>query len=113
MARDKPSKGGSRFGGGVANRRERERELARRGGSGGVAPAPPVRRRYRPGTRALQEIRRFQKSTELLIRKLPFARLVREVTNEFTRREIRWKAEALLATQEAAEAYLVGLFEDA
>jgi histone H3/H4 len=72
-----------------------------------------VRRRYRPGTRALQEIRRFQKSTELLIRKLPFARLVREVTQEFTRREIRWKAEALLATQEAAEAYLVGLFEDA
>jgi hypothetical protein len=40
-------------------------------------PPPPGRRRYRPGTRALQEIRRYQKSTDLLIRKLPFARLVR------------------------------------
>ena len=39
--------------------------------------APPVKRRVRPGTRALQEIRRWQKSTDLLIRKLPFARLVR------------------------------------
>eukprot|EP00092_Neocalanus_flemingeri_P105535 GFUD01135295.1.p1 GENE.GFUD01135295.1~~GFUD01135295.1.p1 ORF type:complete len:163 (-),score=38.66 GFUD01135295.1:119-607(-) len=60
-----------------------------------VAPGTPRKRRYRPGTRALMEIRKFQKSTNLLIPKLPFSRLMRE-----------------LAAQEAAEAYLVTLFED-
>ena len=62
--------------------------------------------------RALKEIRRFQKSTELLIRKLPFARLVKEVMQNFTNKEYRWQASALLALQEAAEAHLVGLMED-
>ena len=38
---------------------------------------------------------------------------VREVTQQYTNREIRWKGEALMAMQEAAEAYLQGLFEDA
>lgn len=39
--------------------------------------------RFRPGTVALREIRRYQKSTELLIRKLPFQRLVREIAHDF------------------------------
>ena len=72
---------------------------------------PP--RRYRPGEKALREIRFYQKNTELLIRRLPFARLVREVQTYFFRKEYRWQAEAMLALQEAAEAHLVGLFEDA
>ena len=67
--------------------------------------------RYRPGTVALREIRRYQKSTELLIRKLPFQRLVREIAQEF-KTDIRFQSTAILAIQEAAEAYLVGLFED-
>ena len=68
-------------------------------------------RRYHPGTVALREIRRYQKSTELLIRKLPFAGLVREVTQDF-KTDLRFQQEAIAALQEAAEAYLVGLFED-
>ena len=67
--------------------------------------------RYRPGTVALREIRRYQKSTELLIRKLPFIRLVREIAQSYNS-SMRFKSEALRALQEASEAYLVGLFED-
>ncbi len=70
-----------------------------------------TKRRYRPGTVALREIRRYQKSTELLIRKLPFQRLVREITSDFET-DLRFQSTALLALQEASEAYLVGLFED-
>ena len=67
--------------------------------------------RFRPGTVAAREIRRYQKSTDLLIRKLPFQRLVKDIAHE-TRPETRFQASAVLALQEAAEAYLVGLFED-
>jgi len=67
--------------------------------------------RYRPGTIALREIRRYQKSTELLIRKLPFQRLAKEIAQEF-KCDLRWQSTAILALQEAAEVYLVGLFED-
>ena len=69
----------------------------------------------RPGTVALREIRKYQKSTELLLRKLPFQRLVREVLGEVTTSTspIRLQSSALLALQEASEAYMVGLFEDA
>jgi len=63
--------------------------------------------RYRPGTVALREIRRYQKSTELLIRKLPFQRLVREIAQDF-KTDLRFQGAAVLALQEAAEAYLVG-----
>lgn len=69
------------------------------------------RHRYRPGTVALREIRKFQKSTELLIRKLPFQRLVREIANDFYD-GLRFQAAAIMALQEASEAYLVSLFED-
>ena len=103
--------------------------------------------RYRPGTVALREIRRYQKSTDLLIRKLPFQRLVREIAQDFKvsirltvvdclflyeyclnfiwpsthtrflfppqqQSDLRFQGSAVLALQEAAEAYLVGLFED-
>ncbi len=67
--------------------------------------------RYGPGTVALRKIRRYQKSTELLIRKLPFQRLVRELTQE-VRGDLRFQPISLLAAHEASEAYLVGLFED-
>ncbi|GBF88182.1 histone H3 [Raphidocelis subcapitata] len=74
--------------------------------------AEPRKRRYRPGTRALQEIRKYQKSTDLLIRRLPFSRLVRETSNNLTPEPFRWTAEALLALQEATEDFMVHLFED-
>ena len=67
--------------------------------------------RWRPGTVALREIRRYQKSTELLIRKLPFSRLVREIAQDF-KTDLCFQPQAFAALQEAAEAYLVGLFED-
>ncbi|RZC64705.1 hypothetical protein C5167_008409 [Papaver somniferum] len=67
--------------------------------------------RFRPGTVALREIRKYQKSTELLIRKLPFQRLVREIAQDF-KTDLRFQSSAVAALQEAAEAYLVGLFED-
>lgn len=75
--------------------------------SGGVK----VPHRFRPGTVALREIRKYQKSTELLIRKLPFQRLVREIAQDFVK-DIRFQSAAVGALQEAAEGYLVGLFED-
>ncbi|KAF7137574.1 hypothetical protein RHSIM_Rhsim07G0204500 [Rhododendron simsii] len=67
--------------------------------------------RYRAGTVALREIRQYQKTTDLLIRKLPFQRLVREISQVF-KADLRFQSHAVLALQEAAEAYLVGLFED-
>ncbi|KAH0730487.1 hypothetical protein KY290_001494 [Solanum tuberosum] len=68
--------------------------------------------RFRPGTVALREIRKYQKSTELLIRKLPFQRLVREIAQDF-KTDLRFQSSVVAALQEVAEAYLVvGLFED-
>jgi histone H3 len=67
--------------------------------------------RFRPGTVAVREIRKFQKSTTLLIRKLPFQRMVREIAQDF-KTDLRFQSQAILALQEASEAYLVGLFED-
>ena len=79
-----------------------------------AAPVPGgVRKphRYRPGTVALREIRRYQKSTQLLIRKAPFQRLVRETLQNIDS-DLRCQSTAVLALQEASEAYLIGLFED-
>ena len=64
---------------------------------------------------ALREIRKYQKSTELLIKKLPFQRLVREIARDFPINgvdELKFQSTAILALQEAAEAFLTGLFED-
>lgn len=85
-----------------------------------VQPGDPTptgrRRRYKPGTVALKEIRRYQRSYDLLIAKLPFARLVREVALDLlpadVGSELRWQSHAIQALQEAAEAFLVHLFED-
>uniref|UniRef100_Q569M3-2 Isoform 2 of Histone H3-like centromeric protein A n=1 Tax=Xenopus laevis TaxID=8355 RepID=Q569M3-2 len=71
------------------------------------------KKRFRPGTRALMEIRKYQKSTELLIRKAPFSRLVREVCMTYAcGMNYNWQSMALMALQEASEAFLVRLFED-
>lgn len=67
--------------------------------------------RFRPGTVALREIRKYQRSTENLIARLPFQRLVREIAQD-VKTDLRFQASAVSALQEAAEAYLVGLFED-
>lgn len=67
--------------------------------------------RYRPGTVALREIRKYQKSTDFLIRRLPFQRLVREIAQQF-KTDLRFQGSAIMALQEASEAYIVGLFED-
>ncbi|XP_061734390.1 histone H3-like centromeric protein A [Nerophis ophidion] len=76
-------------------------------------PPRPPRRRFRPGTRALQEIRKYQRTTNLLIPKAPFCRLVREVCQKMGRGSLRWQVLALMAMQEAAEAFLVMLLSDA
>ncbi|XP_019417404.1 PREDICTED: histone H3.3-like [Lupinus angustifolius] len=78
------------------------------GGLGGGVKKP---HRFRPGTVALREIRKYQKSTDLLIQKLPFQRLVREIAQTM-KTDLRFQSHAVLALQEASEAYLVGLFED-
>ena len=71
------------------------------------------RNRYRPGTVALRQIRRYQKSTELLLRKEPFRRTVREIAEqELGKLNLRFAEGAMLALQEAAEAHLVELFEN-
>ena len=62
--------------------------------------------RFRPGVMALREIRHYQKSSALLIRKLPFQRLVREIAQDF-KTDLRFQSAAILCLQEAAEAYLV------
>ena len=86
------------------------RSLVRQLGPRGGVKKP---HRYRPGTVALREIRRFQKSTDLLIRKAPFQRLVREITEElFKNKELRFQSLSVLALQEASEAYLIRMFED-
>ncbi|XP_066303374.1 LOW QUALITY PROTEIN: histone H3, embryonic-like [Branchiostoma lanceolatum] len=96
--------------GGKAPRKQLATKAARKSApaTGGVKKP----HRYRPGTVALREIRRYQKSTELLIRKLPFQRLVREIAQDFKTEHLRFQSSAVMALQEASEAYLVGLFED-
>ena len=72
----------------------------------------PKVQKYWPGTVALREIHRYQKSTELLIRKLPFQRLVREIAQDLGKMNMWFQSGAIMALQEASEAYLVGLLED-
>ena len=73
------------------------------------------KRRFRPGTRVLQEIRRLQNTTNTLVPRIHFSRIIRDVATALDGggREFRWASEALEALQTATEAYLVGLFEDA
>jgi histone H3 len=105
----------------VQNKMARTKQTSRKS-TGGKAPKKARKQapsgggikkphRFRPGTVALREIRKFQKSTELLIRKLPFQRLVREILQDH-KTDVRFQGSAFTALQEAAEAYLISLFED-
>lgn len=100
--------------GGKAPRKQVASKAARKSqitaaGKGGIKKP----HRFRPGVVALREIRRYQKSTELLIRRLPFQRLVREISQGLTiHDDLRFQKSAMDALQEACEAYLIGLFED-
>lgn len=97
--------------GGKAPRKQVASKSARKfSGRGGAGIKKP--HRFAPGVVALREIRRYQKSTELLIRKLPFQRLVREIAQKY-KTDLRFQAAAIRAIQESAEAALVALFEDA
>ncbi len=99
--------------GGKAPRKAFATKTARR--SAPVAGGVKKPHRYRPGTVALCEIRCYQggkHATELLIRKAPFQRLVREIAQNF-KSDLRFQSTAVLALQETSEAYLIGLFEDA
>src|SRR3979409_558273 len=93
--------------GGKAPRKQLATKAARKSApaTGGVKKP----HRFRPGTVGRREIRRYQKSTELLIRKLPFQRLVREIAQDF-KTDLRFQASAVMALQEAAVAYLVSYF---
>lgn len=99
-------------GGGGEHRGSARRTTAPEGADNPRTPSTRKPFRYRPGTVALREIKRYQKSFELLIPSLPFARNVREVTAYYSVVVNRWTAEALVALQEAAEDYIVHLFED-
>ena len=126
MARLYGNKGASK-GGRKPGRGKTSRTPAQQEGHGGKAPRHPPpprpegRRRTKPGMAALREIRKLQKSTNLLLRNLPFQRLVREIAIEVGRvsrvdksfhiDEIRFQATAISVLQEAAEAHLVGMFE--
>ena len=109
------------------NNADSDRTISDEHGPPRAPPPPPSRkRRWRPGTVALREIRNYQKTTDLLIPKAPFDRLVREAmqdlynnrTGRFYRFNLKavpptgWTAQALLAIQAAAEAYLVNMMED-
>ena len=107
----------------LAEKREEKRKkatakMAKKGGQKAPKGGVKKRYRYRLGTVALKQIRQYQKSTELLIRKLPFQRLVREIASDSEViksplcGKVRFQSAAIMALQEATEAYLVGLFED-
>ena len=95
--------------GGKAPRTKLAQRAAKK--SGPTAMGVKHMRRFRPGTVALREIRRYQKSTDLLIRKLPFQRIVREIASELNN-NLRFQATSINALQEATESYMVSLFED-
>ena len=107
----------------LAEKREEKRKkaatrMAKKGSQKAPKGGVKMRYRYRPGTVALKQIRQYQKSTDLLIRKLPFQRLVREIAcdSEVIKSplcgKVRFQSAAIMALQETAEAYLIGLFED-
>merc|ERR1712224_451183 len=91
------------------SRKELASKAARK--SAGSVAGQKKAKRFRPGTKALREIKKYQKSTEFLLRKLPFQRLVREIAHEYNA-DLYFQSQALHALQEASETYLVGVFED-
>ncbi|KAK3112273.1 centromeric DNA-binding histone H3-like protein cse4 [Teratosphaeriaceae sp. CCFEE 6253] len=114
----RPSLGGKRTpgapGAGAGGKAPRRSSAGVSRMSSAISPARK-KMRYRPGTVALREIRKYQRSTELLMAKLPFSRLVREISLNMapvSASVTRWQSQAIQALQEAAEAFLVHLFED-
>ena len=95
--------------GGKAPRKQLASKAARKS-AGSIAGSKPVKR-FRPGTVALREIRKYQKSTELLLRKGPLQRLVREIAGDYVG-EKKFQSQALMALQEATESFMVSMFED-
>lgn len=97
----------------VRHRRRQREDHERNRGSYKTMRNHKTGKKFTPSELAMYEIRKYQRSTELLISKIPFARLVKEVTEQFTTEEqqLRWQSMAILALQEASEAYLVGLLE--
>lgn len=91
--------------------KKNEKKTTKKRTTPGSTPTQKKTRRRRPDTVALKEIKKYQESTELLIRKLPFKRLVREIAQDF-KTDMRFQSSAVLALQEAVEAYLVGIMED-
>ena len=107
-----PQKRKSRPGSGSLNYVPTHRDFLEAQAVGDILPtANNTTKRYRPGRLALQEILHYQKCTNLLIRKLPFQRLIRELAQKF-KVDVRFRSSALMALKEAAKAYLVRLFED-
>lgn len=97
----------------VGGRVSRKPRLPRRRRIEEEVDEPPAKKhRFRPGTRALFEIRKYQRSTDVLLSRAAFARVVREIAQQFAF-DLRWQPLAVEALQEAAEAVLVRLFEDA
>ncbi|KAI4112247.1 MAG: hypothetical protein LQ345_006579 [Seirophora villosa] len=107
----RPSTGGKQ----VAGKRVGGTPKAKRRTSGVQQPRTRKARRYKPGTLALKEIRRYQRTTDLLLLKLPFSRLVRDIALSLVPiggESLRWQSQAIQALQESCEAFLVHLFED-
>lgn len=114
MARTKQS--AKKTTGGKAPRKQLAAKSARKttGGVPGSNEKRPKTVRHRSGALVLKEIRRYRRSTECLIRRLPFQRHCRAIVRESNNTaDIRFQGPALAAIQEAVESYLVGLFEDA
>lgn len=114
ISRPHPGLGGKR----LASKNIPGKRISGKGNSlQSLTPGNKKPHRWRPGTVALREIRRYQKTTDLLIRKLPFARCVREVAQDFASMSsfpngVRFQTQSVMALQEALEAYVVSLFED-
>ena len=107
-----PQKRKSRPGSGSLNYVPTNRDFLEVQAAGDTLPAAnKTTRRYRPGRLALQEIQHYQRHTNLLMQKLPFQRLIREIAKRF-KVDVRFRSSTLMALQEATEAYLVRLFED-
>ena len=107
-----PSKSRPRPRAGTLNYTPSEKDYRRARKAGDILPAgEKTPSRYRPGSLALQEVRYYQERSNLLIRKLPFQRLVREIAQTL-KQDVRFRSAALMALQEACEAYLICLFED-
>lgn len=98
----------------LAKKLETKRGRFEKRSSGRDSVKSPRPHRWRKGTVALREIRKYQKRTDLLIPRLPFSRLVREIASDCwpTRHDIKFQAAAITALQESAESYLTRLFED-